>query len=150
MMIAYRLVRLIEAHSDQLAEGLLFKLRQDPKTCCYGDVSTREFHDRVIDIYQHLGEWLLGRTEPEIENRYTEIGRRRAAQGVPLSQLICAINLVKQHLLDFLKEESTQDKPVEILGELEVLQLLESFFDRAIYYAALGYERGQAARAATV
>lgn len=148
MMIAYRLVRLIETHSDQLAEGLLEKLSHDPKTCRYGDAPTREFQERVIEIYQHLGEWLLGRTESEIEQRYIEIGRRRAEQGVPLSQLICAINLVKQNLLDFLKRESVLDQPVEVLGELEVLQLLENFFDRAIYYAALGYERGHAARAA--
>jgi len=29
---------------------------------------------------------------------------------------------------------------VEIMGELELLQMLEMFFDRAIYYAAVGYE----------
>jgi hypothetical protein len=29
---------------------------------------------------------------------------------------------------------------VEVFGELEMLQLLEQFFDRAIYYASVGYE----------
>ena len=33
------------------------------------------------------------------------------------------------------------DRPAEISGELEVEQLLDQFFDRAIYYAAVGYER---------
>jgi hypothetical protein len=148
MMIAYRLVRLIEAHSDQLATGLMQKLRNDPKTCTYGEAPSQEFHDRVLEVYQHLGEWLLGRSEADIERRYTEIGIRRAGQGVPLSQLICAINLVKHHLLDYLSSESVQDQPVEVFGELEVLQLLEHFFDRAIYYAAVGYERARVARAA--
>jgi hypothetical protein len=32
------------------------------------------------------------------------------------------------------------DRPVEVYGELEMLQLLDHFFDRAIYYAAVGYE----------
>jgi len=32
------------------------------------------------------------------------------------------------------------DRAVEIMGELELLQMLEMFFDRAIYYATVGYE----------
>ncbi len=35
------------------------------------------------------------------------------------------------------------DRAVEIMGELELLQMLEMFFDRAIYYAAVGYEHPQ-------
>jgi len=33
------------------------------------------------------------------------------------------------------------DHAVEIMGELELLQMLEMFFDRAIYYAAVGHEQ---------
>jgi len=32
------------------------------------------------------------------------------------------------------------DHAIEIMGELELLQMLEMFSDRAIYYAAVGYE----------
>lgn len=148
MLLAYRLVKLIETHSDELAAGLVEKLRHDPKTCHYGAEPSQEFKEKVTEVYQHLGEWLLGCTEGDIERRYLEIGQRRRAQGVELSQLICAINLVKTHLLEFLKNENLVQKPVELLGEIEVLQLLEQFFDRAIYYAAVGYERpGKAQRA---
>jgi hypothetical protein len=148
MLLAYRLVRLIEGHSDELAAGLTEKLRLDPKTSGYGDAPTQEFQERVHEIYRHLGEWLLGRTEADIERRYVEIGCRRSAQGVPLSQLIAAINLTKQHLLEYLASEAVREKAVGLFGQLEVLQLLEQFFDRAIYYAAIGYERRHVASAA--
>jgi len=36
---------------------------------------------------------------------------------------------------------------VEVFGELEMLQLLDQFFDRAIFYASLGYEKCRAAEA---
>jgi hypothetical protein len=148
MMLAYRLVRLIETHSDQLATDLVEKLRTDPKTCHYGEEPTQEFKEKVSEIYRHLGEWLLGRTESDIERRYVDIGERRSRQGVALSQLICAINLVKTHLLEFLKAENLMQKPAEVLGGIEILQLLEQFFDRAVYYAAVGYERTAKAKAA--
>jgi hypothetical protein len=145
MLLAYRLVRLIETHSDQLAEGALEKLRQSPKASCFREVPAEEFKQRVYEIYHSLGEWLLGKTEADIERRYVEIGQRRAAQGVPLSQLICAINITKQYLLEYLSSEAVTDKSAEVFGEIEVLQLLEQFFDRANYYAAVGYESAHAA-----
>jgi hypothetical protein len=143
MMLAYRLVRLIEAHSDQLATELLEKLQRDPKTQEYRKVPATEFKQTVFEVYHKLGEWLLGKTEADIEQRYVNIGKRRAEQGVALSELIYAITLTKEHLLEFLKNVSVADKPVEIFGEFEVLYLLGQFFDRANYYAALGYESYQ-------
>jgi hypothetical protein len=70
----------------------------------------------------------------------SEIGARRARQSIPLSEVVQAIVLTKENLWEFLKSESVMDRAVEIMGELELLQMLEMFFDRAIYYAALGYE----------
>ncbi len=150
MMLAYRLVRLIETHSEQLASGLLKKLESCEKCKDFSRVPPEEFKRRVVEIYQHLGEWLLGKAERDIERRYREIGQRRAHQGVPLSQLIWAIGLTKENLVEFLQRETSDLQPVEVLGELEILQLLEQFFDRAVYYSALGYEQARVARAAAV
>lgn len=70
--------------------------------------------------------------------RYREIGARRARQKVPLAEVIQVIILTKENLWDFLKSETVADRAVEIMGELELLQMLEQFFDHAIYFAALG------------
>jgi hypothetical protein len=88
-----------------------------------------------------LGDWLHSKSDAEIERRYVEIGARRAAQGVPLSQVIWTITLTKENLWEFLKKESVIDRPTEIFGELEMFQLLVQFFDRAVYYAAIGCEK---------
>src|SRR5579872_878473 len=140
MMLVYRLVRLIESHSDVLATSLLKKVRTSPITKGYTDVPLEDLEQRVSEIYRHLGEWLLGRREFEIESRYLEIGARRARQNVPVSQLIWAICLTKENLWEFVKEEMPPERAMEIFGELELLQMLERFFDRAIYYASVGYE----------
>ena len=141
MMLLYRLVRLIEAHSQALASCLLTKVQDNEHTREFKNVPAEELRERVYEIYRHLGDWLLGKTEFDIEKRYMEIGARRAQQHVPLSQLIMVITLTKDNLWEFLRKESPLDRPVEVFGELEMLQLLEQFFDRAIFYAALGYER---------
>ncbi|HET7892249.1 MAG TPA: hypothetical protein VFL34_12015 [Candidatus Sulfotelmatobacter sp.] len=140
MMFSYRLVRLIESHADELAAGLERKVQSSTQVTHFRDISAHELKERVYEIYRHLGEWLLGKNELDIEHRYREIGARRAQQNVPLSEVIQAIVLTKENLWEFLKSEAVMDRAVEIMGELELLQMLEMFFDRAIYFAAVGYE----------
>jgi hypothetical protein len=144
MMLAYRLVRLIETHSDALATSLLQKVQDSPRLSEYQRVPPEELKQRVYEIYRHLGDWLLSKSEQEIERRYIEIGGRRAAQQVPLSQVSWTIIVTKENLWEFLKKESVMDRPTEVFGELEMLQLLDQFFDRAIYFAAVGYEQYRA------
>lgn len=146
MLAAQRLVRLIETHSDGLAASLLERTRQSEKTRNYVDkVPPDDLRQRVYEIYHHLGQWLITKQEADVEQRYLEIGGLRCRQGVLLSQLIWAILLVKDNLFDFLNREAAIERPSEVFGELEMLQLLDQFFERAVYYAAVGYERSHAA-----
>jgi hypothetical protein len=140
MMFSYRLVRLIESHADVLATGLERKVTSSEYATSFRHIPAHELRERVYEIYRHLGDWLLGKNQEDIEQRYREIGARRASQNVPLPELIQAIVLTKENLWDFLKSEAVLDRAIEILGELELLQMLEQFFDRAIYFAAVGYE----------
>jgi hypothetical protein len=122
---------------------LIDRVRNSEATPDYVFVSDQELRDRVFEIYRHLGEWLMTKDELELEQRYLRIGARRAKQGVPFSQVAWAITLTKENLWVFLKRESEMDRPVEAFGELELLELLDRFFDRAVYYAAIGHEKAR-------
>lgn len=149
MMVTYRFVRLIEEHSDALAKGLLHRVQRSERTSAYSNVPPEELQQRVSEIYRHLGEWLVDKSDADVERRYMEIGLRRALQDVPLSQLIWAIIMTKDNLWEFILDEACPDRPVEIFGQQELLQLLDQFFDRAIHAAAVGYERAIAAHVKT-
>lgn len=146
MLAAQRLVRLIETHSEGLAASLLERTKASEKTRNYVDkVPPDDLRQRVYEIYHHLGQWLITKKEADVEERYLEIGSRRRRQGVLLSQLLWAILLVRDNLMDFLNREAIMERPSEVFGELEILQLLDQFFERAVYYAAVGYESSQSA-----
>jgi hypothetical protein len=140
MMFAYRLVRLIETNADALAAGLENKVANSPSLGAFRDIPANQLRERVYGIYRHLGEWLLGENQAKIEQRYREIGAQRAMQNVPLAEVILAIVLTKENLWEFLKSEAAAERAMEIMGELELLQMLERFFDHALYYAAVGYQ----------
>jgi cytochrome P450 len=146
MLLAYRLVRLIETHADKLADGTLARLKQDDKMRSFCErVPCDDFRNAVLGIYSHLGEWFMGKSEQDIARRYCEIGQRRAEQGVLLSELNWAIVIARESLWEFLEHEDTLERPTEVFGELKLLQMLEQFFDRAIYWAAVGYEQHKGA-----
>ena len=71
----------------------------------YTRVSSEELKKLVTGIYANLGQWLITKTEQDIERRYITIGARRAEQCVPVSQLVWCIVLVKENLWDYLKEQ---------------------------------------------
>ncbi|HVP44298.1 MAG TPA: hypothetical protein VMS96_12765, partial [Terriglobales bacterium] len=145
-VLGWRLVRLIESHSDALAKGLWERLQNSERTTDYvSRVPPEELKERVGEIYRHLGEWLLKKTEADVEHRYVAIGERRFAQGVRLSQLTFMIVATKEHLWEYVSREALADRPVELFQELELFQLVDQFFDRALYFAGVGFERAQAA-----
>jgi hypothetical protein len=150
MILAYRMVRLIETHSQDLVRSLEQKINQSSRCGAYRNIPADELSRDVGDIYQHLGQWLLGKTETDIQNRYEAIGARRAAQRVPLSQVLWCISLVKENLWEYLRQEGSEEQITEIFGEIQILKLLEQFFDRAMYFAALGHERAAAGAPASL
>jgi hypothetical protein len=145
-MLALRLVRLIETHSNRLAAHLMEQLITDPRTSDMRKVPRVELEDRTYEIYHNLSKWLLYKTEDEIERRYMELGERRAAQGVSFAHFFWALVTTKEVLWNFLQGEGFVDNPVELLGELELLRLFDQFFDRALYYALLGYQQREHAQ----
>lgn len=148
-MIASRLVHMIETHSDQLAASLMTKLSHDETFADLKRVPPAELRQRAYEVYHNLSEWLLTRTDPEIEKRYTEIGTRRAVQKVPISVVLAALTAIKLHLWEFVRREDVIGERSNLYQELELLQLVDHFFDRAMYYAARGHEK-ETTRAAAI
>ncbi|SRR5581483_8316413 len=139
-MIAVRLVRLIEQHSDELTEELLHRFQTSSRTSDLLKVPVQELRDRSNEILRNLSEWLLSRSDSEVERRYREIGALRASQNVSLAHVCWGIVLTKEHIWNFLQREGFLRGPLEIFGEMELLRLLDQFFDRAVCYCAEGYE----------
>jgi hypothetical protein len=141
MTLPYRLVKLIEKHGDALAAELYDRVDHSPLLPGYKNVPAEELRTCVQEIYSHLGDWLLANNQKAIEIRYKQIGARRASQNVAFHELLWAIVLTKETLWEYMREESTEDGPAELHGELDMLQRLDQFFDRAQYCAAIGYEQ---------
>ncbi len=148
-MLGLKLVRLIEKHSKDIAEGLMVKLLTSERTPAYRKLREDELRAALVSLYAHLGEWLLTKTDSDVERHFRDIGVSRSHEGIPASQMAWAISMSKAQLREFVSEESGAEKALELYSELEFLETLDRFFDRAVYYALIGYEQqSQATKAA--
>lgn len=143
-MLSYKLINLIQYHSDKLAAVLMSQVQTSDRAESYRNISPGELKERVSEIYHHLGAWLTDTSERDIERRYTAIGARRAVQRIPLSEVVWVIVLTKQNLREFVDDVSFPGRLVDVSERQELLQLLDTFFDLAVYAATAGYEQATA------
>lgn len=139
-MISRKLVKMIEEHAEQITQGLLKDILTNPKTSSYQQFSVEEMYVRAYTVYKNLGEWLVDKKGAEAQKRYLDLGRRRFEEKIPVSHVIYALVLTKNHLLKYIKMFGLVDTALELHRELELFSLVTEFFDNAIYYTVRGYE----------
>src|SRR6266581_8994891 len=119
-MVGLRLVRLIERHSERLSGALTEQIRKSERTPDFRNIPAKDLQLAAAEVYRNLGEWLLQKTEKDIEDRFRSIGSRRAAEGVGLHQFVWALVTSRDHLWHFLQREACACNVVELYGELEL------------------------------
>jgi hypothetical protein len=139
-MFALKLAQLIENHADELSEGLMQKVKTSERCNeLINNVPLGELKRRTREVYENLTDWLMTRTESEIEERYIGLGARRARQGVPFSDFFWAICATKEQLWEYLQRQGLFEEPVDFWGGMELVHAVAQFFDAALYYATVGY-----------
>lgn len=130
---------MVEDHADKITLSLLNDLQSNPRTPAYSGLSRHELHRRIYEVYHNLGQWLADSSEETIEAAYSELGRIRFAEDIPLSEVVCALILTKYHLREYISTSAMLDSAIELYQEREFQQLIGQFFDKAIYYTVQAY-----------
>jgi len=138
-MLVARLVALIEDHADELAERIVRRLHQDPRTSAYRQFDRTELLERTRRVYAHLGQWLGQTSEDPIEAEYFRLGEVRHSEGIPLSEVVMALLLTRRNLWDFIDSQGA-DNILELRQQLDLELLVVRFYDRAIHHTVRGYE----------
>jgi hypothetical protein len=134
-----KLVQHMKANADPMSEGLLQKIRNS--NCCdhlLQKVPRDEHKQYALQIYRDLTDWLGAETDSIVEQHYAAMGKQRAQQGVPFSNMFWAVSIARDYLWEYIQQECLFEEPVEVWGALNLLHSLNQFFDRALYFALIG------------
>ena len=149
-MHSARLIELVQAHAEHLTRDVLKDYATNPRTRHWNLVPRAELEQRVISTYRNLGNWIGNPRDEAVQAEYEEWGRKRYRNGIPLSEVVFAVILLKHHLQKYIREhglvEHSRDRhaqeilPVHLYGIQELNYLVGDFFDKALYHLARGYE----------
>jgi len=135
-------VNLIERHADELSENLIRDLRQHAATPTYHTYDEKKLYDRAINVYSNLGKWISRETTKEdIARHYIALGAQRKEEGFALSEVIQALIIARRHIWLKAQSEGFLDTILDLYKAMELSNRVVLFFDRAIYYTAVGYEQ---------
>ena len=150
-MIAERLVELIEINAARLSADVAADLARNDRTRGFRAVGRPELEGRIFEIVHHLGNWISDRRSERVKTEFADWGRQRFGQGIPLSEIVYAVLVLKQHLRRYIRENGLVESSFPRVEQdyvlpmhLNSLQELNSqvglFFDEALYKLAYGYE----------
>jgi hypothetical protein len=139
-MVSSKFVQMIESHSDQIAERVLRRVRQDSRFSHMAGLPETELKDACHRVLRNLGHWLTASADAEIERYYQERGRVRADEEVPLSEAVFFLIVLKEKMLDYIRDQGFTQNTVDLYAEEELEHQVGRFFDSATYNLIRGYE----------
>ena len=144
MFISQKLVQLIERDADKLSIKWMEDVRKRPETPTYHTFDPEELYHRVHLVYSQLGKWIAYETSKEdIAAHYTALGAQRRKEGFALSEVIYALTLSRRYIWLKVLSDGFLDTALDLHKAMELNNRVILFFDRAIYYTAVGYEKGR-------
>ncbi len=142
-IISDKLVNLIEDNAERVAQKWYSVVRTHAATPTYHSLSEKECLYQAKSIYRQLGHLLDYETPREELNQYLiGFAESRLDEGLPLSEVIYALILMRRHLWLFAEQESMEEyNALGLHRALEFNNRVILIFDRAIHIAAQRYEK---------
>ena len=155
-MISAKLIELIHVHAHQLAADVARDLRHNPRTPAFRAVAEHELADRAYHIFFELGNWIGDPGSDAVRSEFADWGGKRFGQGIPLSQIVYGIIVLKTHLRRYISDhgliesafprvEADYVLPMHLHSLQQLNEQVSTFFDEALFQLAQGYERTAAA-----
>ena len=146
-MVSARLIHQVEDHWEAISGRFLRLLRATHGLPHISQLPESEITEICRRLLRNLGQYLVSaQHEDELALHYEKLGRERYHNGVPLSQALRTVQLMKDATLDYVRDEMVVQTGVDLYAEEELEHRLGRFFDLLVFHLARGYEEACAHR----
>lgn len=136
-----KLVDLIERSAGELTTSYVEAIGRDPRMPNYQAFDHQEIYRRAFRVYSQLGKWVSHEaTKEEVRSYWTALGRQRRREGFPISEIVLSLCHIRRLLWAKVQAAGLLDTALDLYQAMDLQHRVLVFFDRAIYYSAVGYE----------
>ena len=140
-LLSDALMTMIHDHAEEISRLWLADVRSSPTTASYREIDADQLFDRACWALKQFGRWIKGdEADQEVRDFYRSVGQQRRAEGVPLHEILSLLTLLRKHVWTYARAQGVWKKPIDLYRVLELNRRIALFFDKAMYYTAVGYE----------
>jgi hypothetical protein len=134
------IIRVVESHGAKLANRWLERLRKEEGMMeAYLRVPEADLLAHIRAAYEEIGLYLDQPRHQVIVEHFRETGRHRRKEGVPLVEVVRAVQLARSTLWQYILEQGVLDSTVNLYQALNLFRQIVAFFDCAAIFAIEGY-----------
>jgi ADP-ribose pyrophosphatase YjhB (NUDIX family) len=142
-LLSDELIGVVQGNSARIVQLWLDDVHTNPSTTSYRRLDRQDLSLRAGIILSHFEVWLKGKVgERKFKNFYLTLGGTRRREEIPLEDVISSLSLLKKHIWMFTYSFGVWEKALDMYRMFELGERLVYFFDRAVYYTAMGYRQG--------
>jgi len=140
-LVSRKLIDLIECQADELTRLYLDEVKTNPQLSSYRKIDRDELYKRAYRVYHHLGKWISRETtKEEIKTYWRELGKQRRQEGLPLSEVILSLCVLRGLLWKEIEDEGMMETAPDLYEAMDLNNRVIVFFDWAIYHASCGFD----------
>ena len=141
-MLYAKYIQLVEDHAEELTQKWITEVKRNPATPSYKEMPDDILYKRIHDVFKKLHVWVLQNDpgDSETASHYLQLGRERASENIKLSEITYALILARVVLWKYVLNQGVINNFFDLQQAFEFFQKVNTFFDKAIYLASIGYE----------
>jgi hypothetical protein len=149
-MLSWQLIQLIELHQEEITNRIIHEVRRRTDLNHLRKLKDVDLRNRGRQILAYLGHWLTAENEDQLARQYEEIGKTRFEESIPLHESVRALVIIKDKMIDFVREQGLRNDSVELYvglysylelyGEEQLEHRVGRFFDDLVVHLVRGYE----------
>lgn len=139
-MLSGKLIRLIEVHHQDIADRIIREIWRHPELVHLRRLPESELRERGKALLENLGDWLAAKNNEDLMKQQEAVGKRRFEQSVPLHEVVRALCIIKENMVDFIEEQGIPKDSLGLYAEEEMEHRIGRFFDDLIVRTICGYE----------
>lgn len=135
-----RLVEVINSKSTEVAKKWYHEVVESQYIPSLRNLTEEQGMDIGLTVYDNLCGWLTPTGSKDIKDVYLQFGHSLYYKGFELEEVVQTLILLKRYLWLELLEMGLMTTDLNIYQALELNNKVVLYYDRAIYFALIGYK----------
>lgn len=141
-----RLVEVIKSKSSEVAKKWYHEVVESQHIPNLRGLSEEQGMDIAMTVYENLSRWLTpAASSGDTREIYVQFGHSLYCRGFEMEEVVQTLILLKRYLWLTLLEMGLMTTDLNIYQTLELNNKVVLYYDRAIYFALIGYKEARRA-----